>query len=384
MHYTSLPTSTPDAIFAIAALANAAGAKAINGSIGIIMDEEGKPVVLPSVQKALPELQKLLLTRSYNYPKLLGLPEYRTAVLNLLGVVENKTAAIATTGGTGAVAANIRLAARMAKGLTILLPTPAWANHPPLCKAAGVTTKEIPYLKDGEPVTDTYIQAIESTPGPKLLLLQASCHNPTGLDWSKEQWQQVIDAAKAHDCIALLDLAYQGFAEGISEDRALVHQFAAAEITTLVAWSASKNHSIYSERTGLAAALVPDEKTKLEVEAHYSNITRGMHSAAATLGQSIVAITQQQFQTEWLADLAECRSVLQAKRQILRTALPAACRRSVDGHGMFAMLPLSQPQIQTLQTEHQVFMTFDGRVNIAGIPLKRMEEFAAKVTLVCK
>lgn len=383
MFYDRLPSSTPDAIFTIAALANSAGPEGINGSIGIFMDEDGQPVILPSVRQALPELQRLLLTRSYNYPKLLGLPEYRTAVLRLLDGDPNTTAAIATTGGTGAVAINLRLAARMTTNPTLLLPSPAWANHPPLCKAAGLTTIEVPYLSEGRPTVEPLVAAVHTATGPTILLLQVGCHNPTGLDWTDEQWQYLIDTIAGRDCIALLDLAYQGFARGVDQDRQIIHRFVAAGITTLVAWSASKNHSIYSERTGMAAAFTPDERTRSEVEAHYSNITRGMHSAAATLGQSIVAITQMQHAEAWQEDLAECRSVLQAKRDVLRRHLPPSCQSCIDGYGMFAMLPLTREQIHTLQTDHRVFMTYDGRVNIAGIPLRRMEEFAAKIGRVC-
>ncbi len=132
----------------------------------------------------------------------------------------------------------------------------------------------------------------------------------------------------------------------------------------------------------MAAALVPDEATKASVEAHYSTITRGIHSAAATFGQSVVARTQEAYGDEWRTDMRAARDILKAKRAALKSALPPAWQSAVDGAGMFALLPLSAAQIDALRTEHRFFMTLDGRLNIAGIPLARMEELGRKIGAV--
>ncbi len=378
--FATLPHSKPDPIFAIAGEARAAGPAAIDGTIGVFLDETGKTYLFSSVQQAVMDVAAGLSTRSYAYPKLLGLPEYRDAVHALLPVPAGKAlASIATTGGTGAVALNLRLARLMDPEMTLILPVPAWANHPPLCRACGIATMEVAYFEDGRPSLAGIKEALLKTPGPVTVLLQVSCHNPAGLDLSPAQWLELRDLLVAREAAAILDLAYQGFGGKPEEDAAPIRLLSEAGILCLIAWSASKNHAIYSERTGLAAAIVPDEKTKAEVEAHYSTLTRGVHSAAATFGQSVVARTQSAYGDQWRKDMRGARETLAAKRTALKRAAPESLRAAMDGRGMFALLPLSPAQILTLKTEHKVFMTGDGRINIAGIPLSRMEELGEKL-----
>ncbi|NOS66851.1 MAG: aminotransferase class I/II-fold pyridoxal phosphate-dependent enzyme [Candidatus Peribacteraceae bacterium] len=378
--FLTLPASKPDPIFAAAKAAKAAGPQAINGTIGVYMDEDGKPMVFPSVRSALEDIAKELTRRSYSYPALTGLAEYRTSVHHLLfGDSAPLIASIASTGGTGGVSLNIRLAKLMDPAITLILPTPAWANHAPLCRSAGITTVEVPYLEDGLPSVRGVMDALQRTAGNCCVLLQVGCHNPLGLDLSTAQWNEVLAAMAKKRAIAILDFAYQGFGGTPDEDAAPVRLFAQSDVLTLITWSASKNHSIYSERTGLACAVVPDEKTRIEVEAHYSTLTRGIHSAAATFGQSVVARVQSTHRDQWLKDVAGAREMLEKKRAVLKETLPASFRKAIDGHGMFAMLPLSEEQVDRLATDEKVFMTRDGRINIAGIPLKRMEELAEKI-----
>jgi aromatic-amino-acid transaminase len=216
------------------------------------------------------------------------------------------------------------------------------------------------------------------------VLLQVGCHNPTGLDYSPAQWQTLIDAMKERDAIALLDFAYQGFHLRPTEDAAPIRFSIEAGLMTLISWSASKNHAIYSEREGLAAAVVPDERTKTQVEDHYCALTRGIHSASARFGQMIVARVQDQYSEQWLSDLNRARAVLKKKRTVLKESLPEDMRPSVSGNGMFALLPLSTEEILRPRSEHLVFLTDDGRINIAGIPLARIDELGDKIRRVRK
>ncbi len=381
--FHTLPPSKPDPIFAIAGEAKAAGKSAIDGTIGVFLNEEGSTFLFPSVMKAVKEVAAAMPDRSFSYGKLLGVPEYREAVGKLiLGDRWNELASIASTGGTGAVALNLRLAKLMDPDITVLLPVPAWANHPPLCRAANMTTVEVPYFENGQPSIRGIIDGLNKTTGSVAVLLQTGCHNPSGLDFTKEQWTELYEAMKKREAIAILDLAYQGFGSEPEDDAEPIRMCVDAGITTLIAWSASKNHAIYCERTGLAAAYVPDAKMRAEVEAHYSTLTRGIHSAAASVGQQIVARTQMAYQQEWLEDMRGARAILEQKRDILKKAVPESMRQVIDGRGMFALLPLTPSQIMTLKTEHKVFMTSDGRINIAGIPLARMEELGEKLTRI--
>lgn len=379
--FHSLPVPKPDPIFALTAEAQKAGPGAINGTIGVFMDEDARVAIFPSVAKAVKEVASELPGERFPYPPLLGLPEFRSSVCKLIvGSRPLLTPAIATTAGTGAIAVNLRLLKMLISTLDIYLPTPAWANHPPPCIDAGLTVVEVPYLVDGRASIDALVETIKKRKGKGSfgVLLQVACHNPTGLDYSREDWRSLAAFLAKQPCVALLDFAYQGFKDEPETETERILDFVDAGVTSLVSWSAAKNHSIYSLRAGLACAIVPDQQAQVAVEGTYSMITRRLHSAAATLGQKVVARVQEKFQVEWRADLRHARAVMQEKRRLMLEGLPEKFQSSLRGYGMFAMLPLTEAQVVRLKQD-KVYLTLDGRVNIAGIPLQRMAEFCEKV-----
>lgn len=194
---------------------------------------------------------------------------------------------------------------------------------------------------------------------------------------------QLADTFQKSNALAFLDFAYQGLSDGPDEDAFAPRLFSARGIETLIAWSASKNHSIYSYRTGLAGAIVHDEKTKHVVDGHYSDISSELQSVAPTPGQSIVSIVQQRLKVQWLAELAQIRSILAQKRQTLTELLNLEeFVPPLQGRGLFARLPLTNVQLQRLRDEKKVFLLDDGRINIAGVPLARIEELATKIRSV--
>lgn len=383
--FSRLPVPKPDPLFAIGAEAVAAGPDAINGTLGIFMDEDGQPMVFPSVLKILEFLEKHLQGFNYSYPLLTGLPGYRNAVTKLICQDEREVvASIASTGGTGGLAINLRLL-KMLLGEghdSIVLPVPAWGNHPPVCKWAGLQIIEAPYLENGKPSVDGVIETVKKQTKPFGILLQVGCHNPTGLDYDRAQWESLLDALRQKECVVLLDFAYQGFKAEPEEDALAIRLCRDRSLTTLVTWSASKNHSIYGLRTGLAAAFVTTETEKKTVEGTYSSISRGLHSAAPTFGQAIVALVQQRNEDAWRSDLKDARTVMRRKRALMLENLPPSFQDSLRGHGMFAMLPLSEAQVNRLKHEHKTFLLLDGRINIGGIPEVRIKELCENVAAV--
>jgi len=382
---SSLPLPKPDPLFAIAAEAEKAGPAAINGTLGIFMDEDGKPLVFPSVVQILAHLEKHLQGFNYSYPLLTGLPKFRETVTKLIYQDDHEVvASIASTGGTGALAINLRLM-KMLLGdgnNDVILPTPAWGNHPPVCKWAGFNVVETPYILGGKASVDGIIETVKKQEKPFGILLQVGCHNPTGLDLTREQWTEMFDALEKKDCVVLLDFAYQGFKGEPEADAEPIRMARERGLTTLVTWSASKNHSIYGLRTGLAAAFVKDMAEQKTVEGTYSAISRGLHSAAPTFGQAIVALVQDRCQDVWRGDLAEARAIMKRKRTLMLQQLPPAFHNSLSGYGMFAMLPLTVEQVNKLKHEHKVFLLLDGRINIGGIPEARIGELCEKIAAV--
>ncbi len=349
------------------------------------MDEDGQSLVFPSVVQILAHLEKHLQGFNYSYPLLTGLPKFRDAVTKLICQDDREViASIASTGGTGALAINLRLMKMLLgeENNNILLPVPAWGNHAPVCTWAGFNILEAPYIENGTASVDGVIETVKKQTKPFGILLQVGCHNPTGLDYTSSQWQSLLDALQHKECVVLLDFAYQGFKGEPEQDAEPIRLCRERGLTTLVTWSASKNHSIYGLRTGLAAAFVKDMSEQKTVEGTYSMITRGLHSAAPTFGQAIVALVQERCPEVWRSDLRDARAVLKRKRQMMLENLPSEFQNSLSGFGMFAMLPLTEHQVNRLKLEHKTYILLDGRINIAGIPETRIGELCEKIAAV--
>ena len=381
--WNSLSPAHPDPMFSIAAQARAAGPEAIDATIGVYVDEEGDTKLFPSVRTAMQTILHGYVQSSSTYPPLLGIPEYRHAVTDLI-FPDDQTpvASIATTGGTGALAINLRLLLLLNPKMQLCIPSPGWANYAPLCRMAGISFQEVPVLEQNTMNHHAIMEWVKKTPGPCTVLLQAGCTNPTGIDLTETQWKELIPVLQEHECAVLLDFAYQGFGDEPEKDAQPAHALRKAGILTLIAWSASKNHSLYRYRTGMALTSVPDEETHAIVETNYSMLSRGLWSAAPVFGQHVVIQTQSAQKKEWLQDIAHVRGVLEQKRSVLRENLPDSFQSPLNGRGLFAMLPLTHDQILDLRSKHNVFVLDDGRVNIAGIPERRLKEFCEKVHAV--
>jgi aromatic-amino-acid transaminase len=182
--------------------------------------------------------------------------------------------------------------------------------------------------------------------------------------------------------IVLLDLAYQGLGRGVEEDALPARVLREDGVPLLVAWSASKNHSIYGLRTGIACAAASNEEERQKLEGHFMILTRELHSSAPRAGQEIVALVQEHHAEAWRGELLALREAIAHKRKILSDAIPAFSL-ALSGRGLFAQLPLGRKVVMALK-EQNVFLTEDGRINIAGIPTSRMGEFIEKLKSVSR
>lgn len=376
--FSRLPPAAVDTVFAIAAEAASAGEGTIDATVGMILDEAGAPFVLPSVRRAVESLSQSVPQGNFAYPPLLGVPEFRSSVTRLIfGDQTDAVASIATTGGTGAVMLNLKLLKLL--GIhEVILPVPSWPNHTRLLTSLGLIVHEVPYLERGTPFLCGMTEALSAMGQPCGVLLQACGHNPTGLDFTDAQWRELATFLRQKEHVVLLDLAYQGLVTGIEEDAAPARLLREAGVPLLVAWSASKNHSIYGLRTGLACAIASDAAEREKLERHFMILTRELHSAAPTPGQQIVAKVQQDHADQWRTELRDLRVVLARKRRSLKDAVPLWAA-ALAGAGLYALLPCSATQIEALKRQ-KIFLLPDGRINIAGIPDARMEEF----TQVCR
>lgn len=376
--FSSLAPAPKEPIFAIAEAAKKAGPDAINASIGIILDEHGKPLVLDCVRKALQEWEG---KDDVTYPPLLGIPEFRKSVCELSFGSDETVASIAAAGGTGALTINLKLLHGRLGVTRVLVPSPSWPNHKRLLTGMGLEVVEAPYLEDGETVVEPMLKMIKEKNDPRMaLLLHTSCHNPTGKSWSKDQWKQIAKELSGTEHPVLLDCAYQGLGEGMEEDVAAIEILKDAQVPLFFAWSASKNHTIYGLRTGLACTWTDSVDDKKKIEGHYEILTREVYSGAPVTGQRIVGTVQQKYQKEWQLEIKELRELLQKKRKMLSDAFPD-WNKAIDGEGLFTILPLSPEQVDQL-AQKRLFLTRDGRINIAGISLKKMERVVELISSV--
>ena len=219
--FSSLSSPKPDPIFSILGEAVASGKEAINCTAGVLTDEDGQVSLLPSVAKATRDIARELPKQRFGYPALLGLPAYRNCVHRLLFGEHHPwhVSSIATTGGTGALAVNLRLMKSLLSSGRLLLPSPAWANHEPPAVAANLEVVSVPYIVNDVASIAGLIDQVKRETGDFGVLLQVGCHNPTGLDLTEAQWTELIELFKDRRCVVLLDSSYQGLKDEPEKDR---------------------------------------------------------------------------------------------------------------------------------------------------------------------
>ena len=387
-HFTGLSTPKPDPIFALSRQAKECGPEAIDATIGVCMDEQSSPLVFSTVREAEEKRVREMQSDDFSYPPILGLERYRNAVQSLILGASKKDTAFASfsaAGGQGALHTNLNLLKRMMPDVSLIVPVPAWGNHYDLLRGANIPAVEAATLDQGKATTDAIVRTLQSTSGKAAVLLQVSGHNPTGLDFNLEQWRELADAMERKNAVAFLDCAYQGLTDDPESDALVPRLFARRDIATLISWSASKNHSMYGYRTGLAGAMVKSDEMKRLIEGHYSDVSDELQSAAPSPGQAIVSIVQERLKEEWLCELESVRTLIARKRTDLTRLLGMEeFSTALQGKGLFAKLPLDSAQLERLREEKKVFLLDDGRINIAGVPLSRIGELAEKILSVVR
>ena len=287
-----------------------------------------------------------------------------------------------TPGGTGAV----RLAVALAKkaGVSrILMGTPSWPNHAQIYGDVGVELVAFDHSSpDGTANMGALRDALRSAQPGDAVLLHGCCHNPTGIDYSDEQWDEIVDLLAETGVLPIVDLAYQGLGKGMDEDAYGARLVAEKLPEALIAYSCDKNFGLYRDRVGALYALTPD---KVQTDAVMSNghaLARANWSMPPDHGAAAVrmALADDATTKQWLDELDSMRARIQQVREKL-----ASCGKAgtVDlaplgqQNGMFAMLPLSKEQIQRLRDDHGIYMAGSGRINVAGLTMGNIDKFVA-------
>ena len=367
----------------------------INLSIGIYFDDAGRLPVMAAVREAETAMLQAIGARPYQPME--GAANYRLAVQHLLfgpeheAVTSGRIATVQTIGGSGGLKVGGDFLKRYFPQSQVWVSDPTWDNHRAMFEGAGLAVHTYPYydaatggLKFGE-----MLAAFKALPEQSIVLLHACCHNPTGVDLSAAQWAELIPVIRSRRLIPYVDIAYQGFGDGIDEDAFAIRALADAGISFFCASSFSKSFSLYGERCGALSVVCPNAAEAELVLGQLRATVRKNYSSPPTHGGQIVARVLQtpSLRAQWVAELDAMRQRIHAMRQRLHAVLGAKLPgRNVDyfisQRGMFSYTGLSPAQADRLREEHAVYVLRSGRMCVAGLNSSNVDATAVAMAAV--
>jgi len=353
----------------------------VNLGVGAYRDAEGNPFVLRSVQKAERYLEKQNLSKEYL--PIDGDPDF--CRLSLALALGGDTSHISRTHATQTVGASAALKVagdfliQRFPGAKLHLSHPSWANHRHIFSACGFEIDTYPYLRQNKLDFEGMCASIQQMPKGDIILLHASCHNPTGIDPTLSQWETLSELIHDRNLFVLFDMAYQGFGSGLDDDAAAVRLFADREHEMAVTISHSKNFGLYGERVGLLAFFLDSDKTRERVGSHIKSIIRSIYSSPPAHGARIVKtiLDSEELTEEWRAELSNMRHRITEMRKALTAELQSR-KSSTDfsffenQKGLFSMTGLNREQVALLRAEHGIYMPQSGRLSFGGLTSKNV------------
>ncbi|SEL20017.1 aromatic-amino-acid transaminase [Roseateles sp. YR242] len=369
----------------------------VNLGVGVYYDDNGKLPLLGCVAAA--EAQMLAAPKARGYLPIDGIAAYDQAVQALVfgagsDVVKNKrVATVQALGGTGGLKVGADFLKRLNPSAQVLISDPSWENHRALFTNAGFPVETYPYYDAANRGInfDGMLGALKAAPAGTIVVLHACCHNPTGYDLTSAQWDQVVEAVKSAGLVAFLDMAYQGFGEGIAEDGAVVQQFLAAGLDFFVSTSFSKSFSLYGERVGALSVVCSSAEETTKVLSQLKIVIRTNYSNPPTHGAQVVAtvLSTPALRAQWEEELAGMRTRIRQMREALVLELKAAGISEdlsfvTRQKGMFSYSGLSVEQMQRLRGEFGVYGVDSGRICVAALNSKNIKAVAAAIAAVKK
>jgi aromatic-amino-acid transaminase len=369
----------------------------VNRGVGVYYDDAGKVPLLECVKRA----EKLRMETAPNrgYLPIDGLAAYDRAVQELVfgadsaAVRDKRIVTVQALGGTGGLKVGADFLRRVDAAATVWISNPSWENHRALFEAAGFTVEAYPYYDAKTRGLDFagMVAALEKLPAGAIVVLHACCHNPTGVDLSAAQWGQVIEIVKARGLVPFLDLAYQGFGDGIDADGAIVRRFAEAMSPVFVASSFSKSFSLYGERVGALSILAASADEAARVLSQVKRLVRTNYSNPPTHGGQVVAtiLTTPELRTLWEKELGGMRERIKAMRKALVDGVQARAPGADFGfilaqRGMFSYTGLSKAQVDRLREAHSIYAIDTGRICVAALNSVNVKVVAEAIAQVIR
>ena len=369
----------------------------VNLGIGLYYDEAGRIPLLESVRQA--EAARAAQPAARPYQPMEGAANYRQAVQHLLfgaehpAVKEGRIATIQTIGGSGAIKIGADLLKRYVPASEVWVSSPTWDNHRSMFEGAGFKVHDYPYYdaSTGGVNFAAMLDTLKSLPAKSIVLLHPCCHNPTGVDLNQEQWLQVIAVAKANQLIPFMDIAYQGFGDGLDEDAFAIRAMTEAGVSFLLSNSFSKNLSLYGERCGGLSVICQNAEEANRVLGQMKFTVRRNYSSPPTHGGQVTAAVMNtaELRAIWEGEVAEMRVRIKAMRQKLFEVLTAKVPGRdfsyfVKQRGMFSYTGLTPEQVDRLREEFAVYLVRSGRMCVAGLNTRNVEYVADAMAAVLK
>ena len=352
----------------------------VNLGVGVYCNEEGKIPLLRAVAEA--EAIRVAQHAARGYLPIDGIVAYDQAVQKLLFGAESpllsagRVITAQAVGGTGALKIGADFLKQLLPNAVVAISDPSWENHQALFEKAGFPVQTYRYYDAATHDVNRagLLEDLNALPPQSIVVLHACCHNPTGVDLSPTDWQNVLDVIKAKNLVPFLDMAYQGFGDGIHEDAAAVRLFAESGLTFFVSSSFSKSFSLYGERVGALSIVSESKEESARILSQVKRVIRTNYSNPPTHGAAIVAavLNNPELRAQWEAELAEMRLRIRGMRE----QMVAELAKAAPGHdfsfvgrqrGMFSYSGLTVEQVTRLRTEFGIYALDTGRICVAAL-----------------
>lgn len=369
----------------------------VNLGVGVYYDDNGKVPLLQAVRLA--EKARLEAAPARSYQPIEGLAAYNQAVQKLVFeadsalLADEKVVTFEALGGTGALKIGADYLKRLQPGAKVYISDPSWENHRALFESAGFTVENYPYYDAATRGVDFAAMKayLGSLAAGSIVVLHACCHNPTGADLSDEQWAEVVDVVRQQGLIAFIDMAYQGFAEGVQADSIALRLFSASGLQFLVSSSFSKSFSLYGERVGALSIVTASKDEAARVLSQVKRVVRTNYSNPPTHGGAIVAavLADPALHKLWEEELAGMRTRIRAMRTGLVEKLAARGVSQdfsfvVRQRGMFSYTGLSAAQVERLKDEFGIYAVSTGRICLAALNSRNLDYVADAIAAIVK
>ena len=361
----------------------------IDLGVGVYKDASGQTPIMQSIKQAEHMLWETQDTKSY--VGLTGAPEFSQTMIDLvLGdkFDKNLTASAATPGGTGAVRQAFELGKLANPNLRVFVSDPTWPNHLSILKYLGIPVEPYRYFDAKTRAVDfsSMMTDLENAKEGDLILLHGCCHNPTGANLKAPEWDAVIELLLKSGATPMIDIAYQGFGDGLEEDASGVRKLVNSVPETIIAASCSKNFGIYRERTGLLIVVSHDKDARDLNQSTLAFLNRQNFSFPPDHGARLVTmvLSDEELKRSWMEELEAVRTSMLSLRTQLATELEKLSGSNrfgflADHRGMFSRLGASLEQVNELRENHAVYMVGDSRLNIAGLNSKTVPVLAQAI-----